>query len=139
MGRRWCARHGDGRPWTQTDGDLAARFLHGFSYGVDEVTSKGLYRGHDGIPYIVDSDGDEHSLKPYVDSDGMDVMVVPLDRRCPHCGSDHLEVRSDIILKPKFRYAYHVECMDCGARGPRTRKRVDGNLEAWELWDNRVG
>jgi Lar family restriction alleviation protein len=48
---------------------------------------------------------------------------------CPHCGSDRNEIRA-----PRMSLRF-VECIKCGARGP---KSYDGSDDAVALWNKRA-
>jgi Lar family restriction alleviation protein len=64
-----------------------------------------------------------------------------IGRGCPFCGRREKTIRDWHFLRIADSNTTQLECLSCGARGPRCTTAKDGSdlLEALELWNERQG
>jgi hypothetical protein len=64
-----------------------------------------------------------------------------IGRCCPFCGRREKTIRDWHFLRITATKTTQVECLGCGARGPRCTTATNGTdlLEALKLWNERQG
>lgn len=64
-----------------------------------------------------------------------------IGRGCPFCGRRETTIRDWHFLRIAASNSTQLECLSCGARGPRCTTAQDGSdlLEALKLWNERQG
>jgi hypothetical protein len=85
---------------------------------------------------------DDNEPDPKIQKSGWELSAeAGIGRVCPFCGRREKIIRDWHFLRITATKTTQVECLGCGARGPRCITATNGTdlLEALKLWNERQG
>ena len=85
---------------------------------------------------------DDNGPDPKTQKSGAELSAeAGIGRGCPFCGRREKTIRDWHFLRIADTKTTQLECMSCGARGPRCTSATNGTdlLKALKLWNERQG